>query len=144
MYPIWILSPGSGDLMHICLREHLKKDKKIYKNILKFLQGYQLNTWKFFKVFSIFFPFRNKGFLSFKNIHFRLFFFRKHTYLYIFYWKRIRRTFKRFSSTIVSLKLRAHQEERAEYYSYYTYICTYICIARLIYRWNVLKVLLQV
>ena len=34
----------------------------------------------------------------------------------IFYWERIRQTFKRFSSTIVSLKLRAHQEERAEYY----------------------------
>ena len=39
-----------------------------------------------------------------------------HITLYIFYWKRIRQTFKRFSSTIVSLKLRAHQEERAEYY----------------------------
>ena len=36
-----------------------------------------------------------------------------------FYWKRIRRTFKRFSATIVSLKLRAHQEERAEYYWIY-------------------------
>ena len=86
-------------------------------------QGGSQSLWKRRRLFGKWFWWKKKK-IKIVNIHINL---------SIFYWKRIRRTFKRFSSTIVSLKLRAHQEERAE--SIHTFVSSNF-VARTTFLFN--------